>query len=156
MGRVIAGTGKSVAKGNLMTIATLRTRRDLSRSLRELSQRQTEALSLRDYDALIQVVSEKRSVIDRISTLTPAAREWLDGRHTLSAGEREAGEALMAEANQLLADIGSLESSAIEELARQRDETRRELLEINSAGRVHSAYRDSLAPITRRSLDVDR
>ncbi|HEX6984968.1 MAG TPA: hypothetical protein VF170_06305, partial [Planctomycetaceae bacterium] len=62
----------------------------------------------------------------------------------------------LAATNRLLAEATAAERDAVEELARQRDETSRELSEINAAGRVHSAYRDALAPVTHRSLDVDR
>jgi hypothetical protein len=139
-----------------MSLVTLRTRRDLSRSLQELSARQREALEGQDYDALIALLSEKRSVIDRLVTLTPSAHDWIGRRQMLPAGEREEGEALLSETNRLLAEINDAERIAVDELTRQRERTRAQLLEINAAGRVHSAYRDSLAPVTRRSLDVDR
>jgi hypothetical protein len=139
-----------------MTLVTLRTRRDLSRSLRELSARQREALEGQDYDALIGLLSEKRSVIDRLVMLTPSAHDWMAKRQTLPVSEREEGEALLSETNRLLAEINDAERVAVDELTSQRERTRSQLLEINAAGRVHSAYRDSLAPVTRRSLDVDR
>ena len=139
-----------------MSIITLRTRRDLCRSLHDLSQRQRDALGRRDYDVLIELLGEKRSVIDRITALSGPVQHWSMNRSRHPASERVEGEALLAEMEQLLGELGDSEQAAVEELTKQRDETRGELLEINAAGRVHSAYRDTLAPATRRSLDVNR
>jgi hypothetical protein len=139
-----------------MSIVSLRTRRDLCHSLQALSGRQSDALAQRDYDGLIELLGEKRSVIDRIAALTGSVREWSENRSRLPAAERLEGEALVSEMERLLEALGASEQAAVEELAKQRDATRGELLEINSAGRVHSAYRDTLAPATRRSLDVNR
>lgn len=135
---------------------TLRNRYDLCRTLRTLAERQREALAERDYDALIGLLGEKRSAIERLAALTPVARDWAAARHAASDRERTEGEALLAETNRLLAEVSRVDADATEELTRQRDATRNDLSEINAAGRVHSAYRDALAPATHRSLDVDR
>jgi hypothetical protein len=139
-----------------ISLIALRTRRDLSRSLRDLSARQGEALDQCDYDELIEILGEKRSVIDRLVTLTPAARDWSERRRRVGEAERAEGDALVAETNRTLAEVTDAERSAAEELTRQRESTRTRIQEINAAGQVHSAYRDTIAPSTRRSLDVDR
>jgi hypothetical protein len=139
-----------------MPLAPLRERRDLCRLLRDLGGRQREALAGHDYDALIAVLGERRSVLERLTRLTVPAREWPSRRDRLGAAERVEGDALSAEANAILAQLARAEEEAVAELKGQRDKTLADLREIGSAGRVNAAYRDSLAPATRRSLDVDR
>ena len=139
-----------------LSLVALRTRRDLSRALQGLAARQREALGECDYDGLIEILGEKRTVIDRLISLTPVARDWAERRQRLGHAERAEGDALLAETNRTLAEVTNSERVAVDELTRHREGTRAQLLEINAAGQVHSAYRDSLAPSTRRSLDVDR
>ncbi|MBA3312039.1 MAG: hypothetical protein H0T47_01930 [Planctomycetaceae bacterium] len=139
-----------------MSVTRLRERRDLCRTLLELSDRQRAALAERRYDDLIVLLGEKRTLLDRLAVLSSAARNWAAERVFLSAADRAAGEELLVEGNGMLGEAERDEQQDIAELTDQRDATQAELLEISSAGRVHSAYRDALAPATHRSLDVDR
>lgn len=139
-----------------MNTVRLRDRRDLCRTLGELSKRQHEALAGRDYDALIEVLHEKGALLDRLAHLTQSVRDWSAVRETVPATERSVADELIAEANHLLLQAADAEHEAVNELKTHRDATQQELREISAAGQVHTAYRDSLAPATHRSLDVDR
>lgn len=139
-----------------MSLNHLRERRDLVADVAALSDRQREALSARDYDALIEVLGQKQAALERLAGQTPAARDWLRDRASRPTAERSEGDTLLAETNELLAEAAAAEQAAVAELTDQRDAAQRELHEIAAAGRVHAAYRDALAPVTHRSLDVDR
>lgn len=139
-----------------MTIARLRERRDLSCRLAELSERQRLALGDRDYESLIGILSEKQTLLERLAVLSAAARNWSAERVFVSPGERAEGEALLNEGTRLLGEAARLETDDIAELTAQRNAAQAALQEISSAGQVHSAYRDALAPATHRSLDVGR
>lgn len=139
-----------------MTIAALRERRDLCRSLKSLAEGQRTALADGDYDLLIRILGERRGLLDRLSAATAASRDWPASRGLLSEAERREGDSLWAETRLLLGDLARAEQEAVAELTARRDATRDELRDLSSAGRVNAAYRDSLAPVTHRSLDVDR
>lgn len=137
-----------------MTQELLRVRKELCCSLRTLATDQAQALSERDYDRLIAVLAEKSRLLDRLGQLTEPVREYSSSH--LDPDERAAANTLMADANLILMELADAEHQAVAELLSQRAVTERELREIAAAGQVHSAYRDSLAPVTHRSLDVDR
>ena len=134
----------------------MRARRDLCHALLALSDRQRNSLADQNYDELIALLGEKRSLLEQLAAHSAVVRNWSAERVFLSAEDRSQGEAFLIEANQLLADAARREQEDVAELTQQRDSTQAALNEIASAGRVHTAYRDSLAPTTHRSLDVDR
>lgn len=139
-----------------MPLSALRERRDLCRTLRDLAGRQREALAARDYDVLIELLGERKALLARLARSSPSICDWMASRDSLAASERAEGDRLWVEARSLLGDLARAEQEAIAELTAQRDATQAELREIAAAGRVNAAYRDSLAPVTHRSLDVDR
>lgn len=139
-----------------MSVSRIRARRDLCRALQGLSERQRNALAEQNYDELIALLGEKRSLLEQLAACSSVARNWAAERVFVSPEDRAEGEALLREANQLLADAAQREQQDVAELTLQRDSTQAALNEIASAGRVHTAYRDALAPVTHRSLDVDR
>lgn len=139
-----------------MTLAALLERRDICRSLKSLAECQRAALAEGDYDSLIEILGERRGLLDRLAAATEASRDWPASRATLSEVHRRDGDALWNETRALLGDLARAEQEAIADLTARRDATRDELRDIASAGRANAAYRDSLAPITHRSLDVDR
>lgn len=139
-----------------MPLMSLRERRDLCRALKDLAGRQREALAARDYDGLIELLGERKALLGRLASLGPSLGEWAASRDSLADSERAEGDRLWAEARSLLAELARAEHEAVAELTSQRDATQAELREIAAAGRVNAAYRDSLAPVTHRSLDVDR
>ena len=138
-----------------MPIRPLRDRRDLCRTLRVLADRQREALVAEDYDALLAVLAEKQRLLDRLPAANAAARDWSTARAGVAEPDRSEGDALAAEGGRLLAELLRIEEESVADLTARRDATRDELRDLNAAGRVHSAYRDALAPVTHRSLDVD-
>ncbi len=137
-------------------LVTLRQRRDLCRALHELSGRQRETLAAGDYDGLIAILEERKTLLARLGELATSAVGWSMTRVHASEPERSEGDVLWDETRSLLAALAKSEHEAIGELTARRDATRNELRELTSAGRVNAAYRDSLAPVTHRALDVDR
>lgn len=139
-----------------MALRELRERRDLCRSLMSLAEAQKAALADGDYDSVIQILGERRGLLDRLGSASAASRDWPSSRGLLSDAERREGDSLWDETRLLLGELARAERDAVAELTARRDATRDELRDIASAGRVNAAYRDSLAPVTHRSLDVDR
>jgi flagellar biosynthesis/type III secretory pathway chaperone len=139
-----------------MSVSRMRTRRDLCRALQTLSEKQRTALTEQNYDELIILLGEKRTLLEQLAAYSSVATNWAAERVFLSPEDRAEGEALLNEANRLLADAAQREQHDVVELTQQRDATQTALNEIASSGRVHTAYRDALAPVTHRSLDVDR
>jgi len=139
-----------------MAIVALRERRDLCRSLKSVAESQREALAGEDYESLIRVLGERRVLLDRLAAAATASRDWPTTRTLLPEAERIEGDALWNETRTLLGELARAEQEAITDLTARRDATREELRDIASAGRANAAYRDSLAPVTHRSLDVDR
>lgn len=139
-----------------MTLTILRERRDLCRELHRLTDEEQCSISQSDYDALIEILAQKRSVVERLLESSPVAREWPKAHASFSVDDRAEGERLLAESRQLLARIAESETHAINALMEQRDSTQRQLSEIASSGQANVAYRDALAPATHRSLDISQ
>ncbi|MDQ3333192.1 MAG: hypothetical protein M3552_21515, partial [Planctomycetota bacterium] len=99
-----------------MSVTRLRERRDLCRTLLELSDRQRAALAERRYDDLIVLLGEKRTLLDRLAVLSSAARNWAAERVFLSAADRAAGEELLVEGNGMLGEAERDEQQDIAEL----------------------------------------
>ena len=140
----------------MIPLVSLQKRRNICRTLHELAGRQREALAAEDYDALISILGERKGLLEDLAATGGTVRTWAADREGLPDRQRAEGDALWEETRLLLASLAESEREAIGELASRRDATQAELRDLASAGRVNSAYRDSLAPVTHRSLDVGR
>jgi hypothetical protein len=83
-------------------------------------------------------------------------QEWHTHRDSLPPAFRQSCEETLAESERLLGELMEHERISTEFLARRRDETRSQLQQISAGSHAQAAYRDSLAPVTHRVLDVDQ
>jgi hypothetical protein len=79
---------------------------------------------------------------------------WRSRKHTLDATLRDDCDHLLAETEAILAEILEEEQDSTDFLTHRRDHTQQQLEGITNGGRVHDAYRTSMAPATHRHLDI--
>lgn len=134
--------------------------RDGWQQLLELSRQQMALIQDDDYVRLLELFGRKQQVLSRLDELNrrhPRLRErWHEHRSLVDSRLRNACEHLLAEAEALLADLLEHERRSTDELVSRRDRTQRQLQEIASGAGVHAAYRDGLAAVTHRHLDVNQ
>lgn len=139
-------------------VAMFGERRKCFAALLELSRRQSGLVETDDYTELLNVLGKKQQIIghlEEVGSRRPHLwQEWRRDRDRLPKAARQACEISLAESESLLAELMEHERVSTETLARRRDETRRELQSVTSGVRVNHEYRDSLAPVTHRHLDV--
>ena len=135
-------------------------RHEHSRKLLELSRRQMSLISNDDYTQLLVVLAQKQRVLgqlDEIGNRFPDLwKTWRAGRNCIDDGQREDCEHILAETEAILAQLIQEETASTEHLTQRRDSTRKQLRDIAKGSEVHDAYRDSLAPVTHRHLNVDQ
>ena len=135
-----------------------RGRRDGYRALLELSHRQQTLIEADDYTELLAVLGRKQVLLSRLEDVNrryPDLREqWQASRSALPAEHRSTCEHLLAETEHCLAELLLVEQSSTESLTTRRDATQHELQAIARGSQAHEAYRDHLAPVTHRHLDI--
>jgi hypothetical protein len=128
--------------------------------LLELSQKQLGLVEADEYTQLLGLLGGKQKIITRLDMIGKARPqlwdEWRLERDRLAPRIRQACEQALAETEALLSQLLESERVGTERLTRRRDETARALRTIASGSRVNQAYRDSLAPVTHRHLDLDQ
>jgi hypothetical protein len=137
-----------------------KSRRDCCRELLELSRRQRPLIDGDDYQQLLEVLGRKQRLLgclDEIHKQHPDLRKnWREQKHGIDSLVREDCDHILAETEALLADLLQEERDSTDQLSQRRDRTQRALQAISDGGRVHDAYRTSLAPATHRHLDLDQ
>lgn len=137
-----------------------RDRRDLCRELLDLSRRQERLIEQDDYSSLLTVLSSKQRLLGRLDEIKcrhpDLLARWRAERDFLDPQFRVECEGWLAEAEASVAALIEEEQHSAEALTIRRDAARRQLEAIAQGSRVHHAYRDNLAPVTHRHLDVDR
>ena len=140
--------------------AIFKTRLEYCRALQSLSIRQMELIQANDYSAMLQVLSQKQQLLERFDSLNQRHPElwqlWQNTREELEPEWRSDCEQMLAESESILDDVLQRDNDGTELLSERRDQTQRQLQSIASGSQVHTAYRDSLAPVTHRHLDVDQ
>ena len=138
----------------------LRARREFCEVLLELSRRQRALIAERDYSELIAVIARKQRVLGRLDALKEnqptIVAEWTNRRDRLPADIRSTCETHLRQTESLLVELLEEEQSSTDELARSRDETHRQLVEISSGRRAHRAYGSQSAAPSHRYLDVNQ
>src|SRR5262249_9549529 len=128
--------------------------------LLELSQKQLGLVEADEYAQLLGLLGGKQQIIARLDTIGKTRPqlwdEWRLERDRLAPRIRRECEQALAETEALLSQLLESERVGTERLARRRDETARALRTVASGTRVNQAYRDSLAPVTHRHLDLDQ
>jgi hypothetical protein len=135
-------------------------RREVCRELLRLSQQQNRMIHTSDYSQLVTILGQKQRVLGRLDEITrrhpDLERDWKVHRDAGPAALCRDCEEILAETEALLAALLETERDGAERLTQRRDATRRQLEEIAQGAHVHDVYRDNLAPVSHRHLDIGR
>lgn len=141
-------------------LQTFTDRRQCFVELLLLSREQLSLIDGDDYQRLLAVQGSKQRIIGRLEEIAKAAprlgQEWKNCRDQLAPADRKACEAALAETEAILAALLEQERISTEYLQRRRDETQLQIAQLTAGEQAQSAYRDSLAPVTHRHLDINQ
>ena len=141
-------------------LTVLKTRREHYQQLLELSRRQMELINENDYSQLLVLLGRKQRVLgclDGLNACNPNLwQQWRTDRGSAEPALRDECEHVLAETESILAELLKEEQSSTDHLTQQRDVTQRQLQAISEGSQIHEAYRDSLAPVTHRHLNIDQ
>ena len=143
-------------------VAALETRRGTCRQLLELSHAQLAHIQRADYTGLLRLLTEKQNLLSQQDALsqrypnTVLRQWWVESRENLDPAWKQRCRYAMQETEQILEQLLSHEQQCTDLLTQQRNATYDQLQTISQGSRVHAAYRDNLAPLTHRHLDVDQ
>jgi len=139
-------------------LQTFSDRRQCFSDLLGFSAEQLSLIESDDYTRLLAILGSKQRVIGRleeISRMHPWLwQEWQRHRDGLDSELRAACEKVLAETEDVLAELMQHERNSTTHLSRRRDETQFQLHRVTAGAQAQAAYRDSLAPRTHRHLDV--
>lgn len=134
--------------------------RDEWRSLLEFSRQQHSLIDEDSYPQLLQLLSRKQrilSCLDDLKRQHPEMREaWKQQRDLLPPALRDECEELLRETEAIVEALMEQEDTAASQLTYRHDATRRQLQALTAGSEVHAAYRDGLAPVTHRRLDLNQ
>ena len=141
-------------------ITTFKDRRQCFADLLQMSRNQLGLVETDDYSQLLRVLGGKQQIIGRLEAISGRLPrlwdDWRCERERLAPQARQICEQTLADTEALLAELLEQERIATETLARRRDQTARQLAAVAGGSRVNQAYRDCLAPVTHRLLDLDQ
>ncbi|QDT27452.1 hypothetical protein Enr10x_27690 [Gimesia panareensis] len=135
-------------------------RLEYSRALLKLSLQQQDLIQQDDYTSLLDVLGQKQRLLGQLDQYTRQLpqlwEKWKTDRDRLPAEQRETCEAILQESEAILSELLQNEDTSTQSMIHRRDQTRQQLQSLNQGGKVSEAYRDSLAPVTHRHLNVDQ
>lgn len=135
-------------------------RLEYSKALLQLSFQQQELINLDDYSGLLDVLGKKQRLLgqlDQYKKQLPLLWEkWKSDRDQLSAEKRNACEQILSESEAVLSQLLQNEDMSTKRMVDRRDRTKQQVQSLNQGERVGEAYRDSLAPVTHRHLNIDQ
>lgn len=135
-------------------------RLEYSKTLLKLSVQQQDLINQDDYTGLLDVLGTKQRLIGQLDQYTrqlPTLWEnWSRDREQLSAGQREACEQILNESEEVLGLLLKNEDTSTQCMVERCDQTKQQIQSLNQGGKVGEAYRDSLAPVTHRHLNIDQ
>lgn len=141
-------------------LTIFKTRREYCRALLELSQGQSELILADDYSELLALLGRKQQILERMDEYgrrhVRLWQRWSEQRNELDRCARDECEAVLAQTEELLAELYRHEQSCTEDLARRRDKTRLKLESLSQGVRAHAAYHDDRLEFRRHRLDVDQ
>lgn len=141
-------------------ITTFKDRRQCFADLLQISRSQLGLVETDDYSQLLRLLGGKQQIINRLEAISIREPQlwdkWRRERERIAPGARQDCEQTLAETESLLAELLEHERIATETLAHRRDQTARQLAAVAGGSRVNQAYRDCLAPVTHRHLDLDQ
>jgi hypothetical protein len=140
-------------------LAAFRERRAICAALLELSLAQGDCIRQDDYTELLALLQQKQQLLDDVAR---AAREqklawssWSDQRDRLRAAERSECEQLLAQIEELLAQLLREEQAGTQLLNQRHDVTQRELASVNQGVRVREAYEGMTFKDGTRHFSID-
>lgn len=135
-------------------------RLDYAKALLALSLQQQELIDQDDYTGLLDVLGKKQRLLgqlDQYKKQLPALWEkWKTDREQMDQAQREACEQVLSESEAVLAQLLQNEDNSTQCMIDRRDQTAQQIQSLNQGERVGEAYRDSLAPVTHRYLNIDQ
>jgi len=141
-------------------VTHLRTRREYCRVLLELSRRQSQLIGNSDYSELLDLITRKQRVLQRLDSLKSRQSTvitcWKETRDTMPEDVRATCSALIDETESLLAELLDQENACTVELTHRRDETRRRLADISGGRQAHEAYHTEKPTLSQHVLDIER
>jgi hypothetical protein len=141
-------------------ITTFKDRRQCFADLLHISRTQLGLVETDDYPQLLRLLGGKQQIIARLEDIASRNPQlwdkWRGERQRLAPEARAICEQTLAETESLLAELLEHERIATETLARRRDQTADQLAAVAGGSRANQAYRDCLAPVTHRHLDLDQ
>ena len=141
-------------------ITTFEDRRQCFADMLQISRCQLGLVETDDYSQLLRLLGGKQQIIGRLEAISSRLPrlwdDWRRERERLAPLAREACEQTLADTEALLAELLEHERVSTETLARRRDQTAQQLAAVAGGSRANQAYRDCLAPVTHRHLDLDQ
>ncbi len=138
----------------------LKHRRTHCHGLLELARRQKQVIDASDYSQLMALLAQKQRLLGRLDEINrrhpDLGRRWEQLRGQGSSPSRSDCEAVISETESILAEILQTEKEGTERLGRRRDDARRQLESIAHGVHVNETYRDNVAPLNHRFLDLNR
>lgn len=141
-------------------LSVLRRRREFARAMLELSRKQRELISQRQFSELVQLIAQKQQVLEHLTELGQAfggiVAHWKSVRDQMDSALRAEHQQVIDETEALLAQIMEIEQQGTTELAQHRDETRKKLLNAEHLNETKSAMAGYEQTPSPRFLDVSR
>jgi len=138
----------------------LKTRREHFRSLLNLSTQQQELIDRDDYSQLLTILGKKQGLLDRLDEIHSRHphfnSEWNNRKNSLESNLRKECDTVLVETETILSELLEAENESAIFLTLRRDETKQQLEALSRGTQTHEAYRDSLAPVTTRHLDINQ
>lgn len=135
-------------------------RLEYSKALLKLSFQQQDLINQDDYSGLLDVLGKKQQLLEQLDQYKkklPALWEkWKSDRDQLPEEKRESCERILSESEAVLAKLLENEDTSTQCMVDRRDRTKQQIQSLNQGEKVGEAYRDSLAPVTHRHLNIDQ
>ncbi|MCH9652932.1 MAG: hypothetical protein K0U86_20230 [Planctomycetes bacterium] len=135
-------------------------RLEYSKALLKLSIQQQTLINQDDYSGLLDVLGKKQRLLGQLDQYTrklPSLWEqWKRERSLLAFEQRETCEEILSESEEVLSKLLEIEDTSTKSMVDRRDRTKQQVQSLNQGEKVGEAYRDSLAPVTHRHLNIDQ
>jgi hypothetical protein len=128
------------------------------RAILELTVEQRQFIAEDDYASLKHLLERKQRLVNHLDRRRAEYADiwsaWGQSRHTLSGADRTACDHSVAQLNDLLRDLLSVEQSSIDTVSERRNSTLRELQTLSAAYETQHAYQSMPPPITALDLST--
>jgi hypothetical protein len=135
-------------------------RLEYSKALLKLSIQQQALIDQDDYPGLLDVLGEKQRLLGQLDQYTKQLptlwEQWKSERDQLPTEQRETCDEILSESEAVLSKLLENEDTSTQSMVDRRDRTKQQVQSLNQGEKVGDAYRDSLAPVTHRHLNIDQ